>query len=115
MFSRPVSSGWKPVPTSSSEPTRPVTSAQPTAGPGIRGVVEQRPGKPLAAPAKGVRGGGGGQGRGKGGAGEGDGRGEEPELTRERHKMANVGVAHVPRRQRTRDSERCSRHDDDQE
>ena len=26
-FSRPVSSGWKPVPTSSSEPTRPVTSA----------------------------------------------------------------------------------------
>ena len=27
MFSRPVSSGWKPVPTSSRLPTRPVTSA----------------------------------------------------------------------------------------
>ena len=36
MFSRPVSSGWKPVPTSSSEPTRPVTSAQPVVGSVIR-------------------------------------------------------------------------------
>ena len=36
MFSRPVSSGWKPVPTSSSEPTRPVTSAQPAVGSVIR-------------------------------------------------------------------------------
>ena len=26
MFSRPVSSGWKPVPTSSRLPTRPLTS-----------------------------------------------------------------------------------------
>ena len=32
MFSRPVSSGWKPVPTSSSEPTRPRISARPVVG-----------------------------------------------------------------------------------
>ena len=32
MFSRPVSSGWKPVPTSRREPTRPVTSPQPAEG-----------------------------------------------------------------------------------
>ena len=32
MFSRPVSSGWKPVPTSSSEPTRPTVSPRPDVG-----------------------------------------------------------------------------------
>ncbi len=32
MFSRPVSSGWKPVPTSSREPTRPWISAVPLVG-----------------------------------------------------------------------------------
>src|SRR2546423_14420525 len=32
MFSRPVSSGWKPVPTSKSEPTRPFTSTSPSVG-----------------------------------------------------------------------------------
>ena len=32
VFSRPVSSGWKPVPTSRSEPTRPWISAQPAVG-----------------------------------------------------------------------------------
>ena len=32
MFSRPVSSGWKPVPTSSSEPTRPQISTRPSVG-----------------------------------------------------------------------------------
>ncbi len=32
MFSRPVSSGWKPVPTSSSEPTRPRTVTVPSVG-----------------------------------------------------------------------------------
>ena len=31
-FSRPVSSGWKPVPTSSNEPTRPQISARPSVG-----------------------------------------------------------------------------------
>src|SRR5512138_2191096 len=32
MFSRPVSSGWKPVPTSSNEPTRPRTLTVPSVG-----------------------------------------------------------------------------------
>src|SRR5579862_3619439 len=32
MFSRPVSSGWKPVPTSSSEPTRPRMTISPAVG-----------------------------------------------------------------------------------
>ena len=32
MFSRPVSSGWKPVPTSSSDPTRPRSTARPSVG-----------------------------------------------------------------------------------
>ncbi len=32
MFSRPVSSGWKPVPTSSSEPTRPSSVTCPSVG-----------------------------------------------------------------------------------
>ncbi len=32
MFSRPVRSSWKPVPTSSSEPIRPVTSTKPVVG-----------------------------------------------------------------------------------
>jgi hypothetical protein len=31
-FSRPVSSGWKPVPTSGNEPTRPWISARPWVG-----------------------------------------------------------------------------------
>ena len=35
-FSRPVSSGWKPVPTSSSEPTRPLMPARPSVGSVIR-------------------------------------------------------------------------------
>ena len=42
MFSRPVSSGWKPVPTSSSEPTRPVISAQPAVGSVIRDRILSR-------------------------------------------------------------------------
>ena len=36
MFSRPVSSGWKPVPTSSSEATRPRSRTQPSVGSVIR-------------------------------------------------------------------------------
>src|SRR5438874_5692112 len=32
MLSRPVSSGWNPVPTSSNDPTRPCNSAQPRVG-----------------------------------------------------------------------------------
>ena len=36
MFSRPVSSGWKPVPTSSRLPTRPRISARPAVGEVIR-------------------------------------------------------------------------------
>src|SRR5207302_63753 len=36
MFSRPVSSGWNPVPTSSRLPTRPRTSARPSVGSVIR-------------------------------------------------------------------------------
>src|SRR5258708_7068580 len=32
VFSRPVSSGWKPVPTSSNEPTRPESSIRPVVG-----------------------------------------------------------------------------------
>ncbi len=36
MFSRPVSSGWKPVPTSSRLPTRPRISARPVVGSVIR-------------------------------------------------------------------------------
>ena len=36
MFSRPVSSGWNPVPTSRSEPTRPRRRATPSVGSVIR-------------------------------------------------------------------------------
>ena len=36
MFSLPLSSGWNPVPTSSSEPTRPASSARPSVGSVIR-------------------------------------------------------------------------------
>ena len=36
MFSRPVSSGWKPVPTSSRLPTRPRISTRPLVGVVIR-------------------------------------------------------------------------------
>jgi len=36
MFSRPVSSRWKPVPTSSSDPTRPRVTARPAVGGVIR-------------------------------------------------------------------------------
>jgi hypothetical protein len=36
MFSRPVSSGWNPVPISSSDPTRPRMTARPSVGAVIR-------------------------------------------------------------------------------
>ncbi len=39
MFSRPVSSGWKPVPTSSSEPTRPRSRTRPSVGSVMREMI----------------------------------------------------------------------------
>src|SRR5687768_10317660 len=58
MFSRPVSSRWKPVPTSSSEPTRPRTRASPSVGSVIRERILSRvvlpaplaPMTPIASP-----------------------------------------------------------------
>ena len=38
MFSRPVRSGWKPVPTSSSVPTRPRSTMRPAVGLVIRAI-----------------------------------------------------------------------------
>ena len=57
-FSRPVSSGWKPVPTSSRLPTRPTSSAEPVVGSVIRARILSsvllpaplRPTMPIASP-----------------------------------------------------------------
>ncbi len=42
MFSRPVSSGWNPVPTSSRLPTRPPSSIRPVVGAVIRLMILRR-------------------------------------------------------------------------
>ena len=60
MFSRPVSSGWNPVPTSSSDPTRPLVTPRPVVGGVIRARIFSmvllpaplRPMMPTVSPAR---------------------------------------------------------------